>query len=595
MSRMDDGLGRDTFWAFLNRVSGRFRGLYLSAMGIWTVIHGLPLIIGLVTARLIDGADEAVDSTVWWLLGLTVGLMVLRAAVLMGGLRLTFTLIFRISSWIKVQVLGQVLRTPSWRSTARGDGDILNRLREDTDEIGGLLEWSTDLIYRSVLLVAAIAVLVSTDPVMTLPLVLLLGGLWASVHLKRRVGALREDIRAQQGEISATVTDVLTGIRDVRLSDTVEGRLRALDRRFAARRATQVRHQIYADLTSDLFRITVMVGTAAVLLIVSVRIANGEFSIGKLVLFLTYIAWLGEQMFFFGYILARVQSGRVSYGRLSGLVGTAAAAGMPAAAAEPLTELKVTGLTRAPGPGTTASPPVSFTVRPGQLVAITGEVGSGKSTLVRACWASAPMSAAASAGTGGKSRATRRISVPRGSDTRASHPGSCADGERESGSRLIRCDHGTDGESAGGGAAGTGIERAPGGTGHPAGLGRGPPDLRRTASAPRPRADALPTRAGVRGRRLRLVPRRPDGPPDLGDPSRAVARCLDRGLPQSRSAGHGRCRGDRGAGARDGPAARGARPGGRVLTPAAPRGGPGRPGTVMSYHFPNLALEGYSS
>ncbi|EDY49100.1 ATP-binding cassette domain-containing protein [Streptomyces clavuligerus] len=383
MSRMDDGLGRDTFWAFLNRVSGRFRGLYLSAMGIWTVIHGLPLIIGLVTARLIDGADEAVDSTVWWLLGLTVGLMVLRAAVLMGGLRLTFTLIFRISSWIKVQVLGQVLRTPSWRSTARGDGDILNRLREDTDEIGGLLEWSTDLIYRSVLLVAAIAVLVSTDPVMTLPLVLLLGGLWASVHLKRRVGALREDIRAQQGEISATVTDVLTGIRDVRLSDTVEGRLRALDRRFAARRATQVRHQIYADLTSDLFRITVMVGTAAVLLIVSVRIANGEFSIGKLVLFLTYIAWLGEQMFFFGYILARVQSGRVSYGRLSGLVGTAAAAGMPAAAAEPLTELKVTGLTRAPGPGTTASPPVSFTVRPGQLVAITGEVGSGKSTLVR--------------------------------------------------------------------------------------------------------------------------------------------------------------------------------------------------------------------
>ncbi|MFJ6901722.1 ATP-binding cassette domain-containing protein [Streptomyces hokutonensis] len=384
-------LGTESFARFLNRAGSRIKGVYTAAMGTWTVIHGLPLVVGLVISRLIDDAgDHAVDGGVWGLLALAIGLMVLRAAVLMGGLRLTFTLIFQVSSWIKTNVLARVLRTSSARMAARGNGDVLNRLREDTEEIGGLLEWTTDLIYRSVLLVAAVAVLVSSDPVMTLPLVVLLGGLGASVYLKRRVAALQDDVRNQQGEIATTITDLLTGIRDIRLADAVGGRVRELDTRFAARRRTQVRHQIFSDLMADLFRNTVMIGTAAVLLIVSTRIVNGDFSIGKLVLFLTYIAWLGEQMFFFGYILARIQSGRVSYDRLAELVEDASPRPGRPVVAEPLTELEIAGLTCAAGPDAAAPQPVSVTVRPGQLVAVTGEVGSGKSTFVRSLMALQP-------------------------------------------------------------------------------------------------------------------------------------------------------------------------------------------------------------
>ncbi|MFB7382655.1 ATP-binding cassette domain-containing protein [Kitasatospora purpeofusca] len=392
MSDAPQDLGTGTFLGFLHRTALRGKGVYLSAMGTWTVIHGLPLVVGLVISRLIDGAGQGVvDGTVWGLLALATGLMVLRAAVLMGGLRLTFTLIFQVGAWLKLHVLGRVLRTPSARSASRGNGDVLNRLREDTEEIGGLLEWTTDLIYRSVLLVAALAVLLGTDVVTTLPLVLLLGGLWASVYLKRKVSALQEEVREQQGAVSGTITDLLTGVRDLRLFDAAGGRVRALDARFAARRRTQVRHQVFEGLMADLFRNTVMVGTAAVLLIVSTRLVSGDFSIGKLVLFLTYIAWLGEQMFFFGYILARIQSGRVSHDRLAELVeGTTPAAPALPDTEPPLTELEVTGLTCDTAPGTTAPRPVTFTARPGRLVAVTGEVGSGKSTLVRSLLATQP-------------------------------------------------------------------------------------------------------------------------------------------------------------------------------------------------------------
>ncbi len=375
-------VGVAAFPAFLRGAGRRIRGLYLSAMGAWSLIYGLPLVVGaLISAMLDHAANPPVGRATWWLLGFAVALMVVRAVALWAGLQLTFVLIFRTSSWIKAQVLVRLLGRPVAHGPQLGAGDILNRLRDDSDEIGGLLEWTTDLIYRSVLLVVAIAVLATADLVMTLPLVLLAGGLWASVLLKQRVAVAQRETRVRQGIIGAEITDTLSGVRDLRLADALEGRLAGLVRRFAWRREVQLRHQVYMDLLSDLFLNLVTIGTGVVLLTVSFQVAHGTFSIGKLALFVTYASWLGQQMSFFGKILARYQNGRVSYGRLGALAGAdePAAPGGPG----PLRELVVTGLTCAAPEGAGAPRPVDFRVRPGQLVAVTGEIGSGKSLVVR--------------------------------------------------------------------------------------------------------------------------------------------------------------------------------------------------------------------
>lgn len=371
------------FGRFLTGAAVRLKGLYLSTMAVWSTIYGVPLIIGALIAAMLDhAAHPPVTAATWWLLGAAVALMVLRAVALWVGLQLTFVLIFRTSAWIKTEVLGRLLGRPTALGPARGSGEILNRLRDDSDEIGGLLEWTTDLIYRSVLLVIAVAVLATADLVMTIPLVLLAGGLVASVMLKKRVAATQAETRVRQGMISAEITDTLTGVRDLRLAGAMTGRLAGLHRRFAWRRTVQLRHQIYLDLLSDLFYNLVMVGTGVVLLTVSLSVARGDFSAGKLVLFLTYASWLGQQMYFFGKILARYQSGRVSYRRLAELAGDDPT-GPDTNDVRPLRELTVTDLTCAAPAGATAPRPVTFQVRPGQLVVITGELGSGKSLVVR--------------------------------------------------------------------------------------------------------------------------------------------------------------------------------------------------------------------
>lgn len=367
------------------------KGLYLVVAMTWTVIYGLPLIIGLAVSRLIDRVgDGRVDSTTWWLLVLAVVLMALRAVVLWGGLQLTFVLIFKTSAWLKIRVLRGLLSRPPARDKAVSNGDTINRLRDDTEEIGGLLEWTTDVFYRSLLLVIAITVLASTDLLMTIPLLLLLGGLFASIYLKNRVAALQTQIRVEQGRIGGAITDTLTGIRDLRLSGAITGRMARLEQGFAGRRRLQQRHQVFADLLSDLFQNLIMIGIAVVLLTASVQIAAGEFTVGELVLFITYSSWLGQQMSFYGKVFARYQGGKVSYQRLAETSSGAESAPATDALAEPLRELTVSSLTRAAPDGGPAPEPVNFTVRPGELVAIVGAIGAGKSTVVRALLALQP-------------------------------------------------------------------------------------------------------------------------------------------------------------------------------------------------------------
>lgn len=389
--RHDAPLGSQSFGRFLADAALHVKSLYLLVISTWTVMYALPLVIGLAVSRLVDRAgDSVVDSVTWWLLAAAVGMMALRAVVLWGGLQLTFVLIFKTSAWLKVRVLRGILSRPAARDRAVSNGETINRLRDDTEEIGGLLEWTTDLFYRSVLLVIAVSVLASTDLVMTLPLLLLLGGLLASVFLKNRVADLQTRTRVEQGRIGGALSDTLTGIRDLRLSGAINGRMARLEQDFAGRRRLQQRHQVFADLLADLFRNLVMIGIAVVLLTASIRISSGDFTVGKLVLFITYSGWLGQQMSFFGKIFARYQGGKVSYRRLA---ETSTGTEPPAEAdtrAEPLRELVVSGLTRTAPDGGPAPEPVGFTVSPGELVAVVGAIGAGKSTVVRSLLALQP-------------------------------------------------------------------------------------------------------------------------------------------------------------------------------------------------------------
>lgn len=370
---------------FLFQQAVRIKGLYLSCLASWSSVYALPLLIGSMTATLIDKAGaKPMDPHVEWLLMAIIGLMILRAVVLLSALQFTFKLIFKTSAWIKIDIIDRLLRRPSELIYA-GSGEILNRLRDDSDELGGLLEWTTDLIYRSTLSIFAIIVLTTTDLVIAIPLLFLLSGLFISVLLKNKVAALQLETRHQQGRIEAAVTDTLKGIRDLRFAGTLENHhMNHLEQKFTERRGVLVKQQFFADLLSDLFRNLMLFGTSVVLLTMSFRVQSNGFEVGKLVLFLTYSSWLSQQMYFFGKILARYQNGKVALFRLNQLhIDDCGKLPRAHKITEPLREFVVEGLIYGTPTKTSAPAPITFKVRPGELVAITGKIGAGKSLVLR--------------------------------------------------------------------------------------------------------------------------------------------------------------------------------------------------------------------
>ncbi|MDX7986716.1 ABC transporter ATP-binding protein [Xenorhabdus sp. 12] len=357
----------------------KFFFLYLISMVVWTLIHGLPLVVGFAISRLLDSAViDPVGSESWWLLGLAVSTMVLRSAILILGLHIDFTLIFKVSAYLKKRILEGINGNFSANGLHLPQGDMLNRIRNDSDEVASFLGWTADFFYRAVLLLIALVVLLSTDVVTTLALLPMVGGLWLGVILKNKVGTLQEEKRQYQGQIASRITDILTGIRDLRLSGKLDLHIERLSTNFERRRMVQAKHQMFTDLLSGLFRNIVMLGTSIVLIVVSARIISGDFTIGKLALFLTYIGWVSEQIFFFGRALANYKNADVCYERIKPLLQIEQPDGQAPIADDALKSLAVRGLCC-----NRDTQPISFTAIPNQLIVVNGEVGSGKSRMLR--------------------------------------------------------------------------------------------------------------------------------------------------------------------------------------------------------------------
>ena len=139
------------------------------------------------------------------------------------------------------------------------------------------------------------------------------------------------------------------------------------------------------------------VGAGCVLLLAAQSMRRGDFTVGDFTLFATYLVLVSATPNLVGQILAQERQAGVSIGRMRALVddapplqlvqgGYRAPASSPASASrtDRLETLTVRGLTRLyPGSGRGVSD-IDLTLRRGGFTVITGRVGSGKTTLVRA-------------------------------------------------------------------------------------------------------------------------------------------------------------------------------------------------------------------
>ncbi len=188
-------------------------------------------------------------------------------------------------------------------------------------------------------------------------------------------------MQTQLGVLSGTVQEYLTGMSVVR-GYAMEEHAR---RSFAdANLEFQRRSLALARTQSQFLPLMTLVGGLGALVVLWVggtAVAEGRLSLGSLVAFNGYLAYLAWPTLALGWTLSLVRRGLTSMARILEITRPApplSAGGSPLAG--PLA-LRFDGVTFSYGGPKPVLTHVSFSIEPGEMVAVVGPTGSGKTTL----------------------------------------------------------------------------------------------------------------------------------------------------------------------------------------------------------------------
>lgn len=363
-------------------------------------------------AAMVFSLGSVVGSTIGpWQLGRATDLLVgadhLPAALigqllLVAAIYLTASALNLVQAWLindLVQGMGRGLRERAEAKLARvplkwfdsqPHGEVLSRFTNDIDNtMQSLQQVSSQAMLMLLTILGVLTMMLALSPMLALVAVTAIG---VSLALTRLiVRAARPEFSAQwreTGHLNATVEESFTGQALIK----VFGAHARFEARFARQNEAMSlagrTAQTLAGLIQPITMFVTNLAYIAVIVVGAFRVLNGGLSLGELQAFIQYIRQIGQPVSQLGSMAAQVQSALASAERIFELLDSPE---MPLDAETP-----AAGSSAAPIRGHVAFEHVGFRyladqplfedvnleAKPGQMLAIVGPTGSGKTTLV---------------------------------------------------------------------------------------------------------------------------------------------------------------------------------------------------------------------
>jgi ATP-binding cassette subfamily B protein len=216
--------------------------------------------------------------------------------------------------------------------------------------------------------------------VVLIPLVLL-----TSVLFFRRITERYEAFQEQEAKLSTTLQENLTGIRVVRAFARQEFERQKFEadnqERFNRGRRLLLMHAFFWPSTDVLVGAQMILGYA----VGAVLAIDGEISLGTYLAYLGILGWIIWPMRHLGRLIVQMSIGLVSFGRVVEIVRERRETldwGQYQPEGEVRGEMVFKEVCFSYDDGTAVLKNISFEVKPGQVVALVGGTGSGKTSLV---------------------------------------------------------------------------------------------------------------------------------------------------------------------------------------------------------------------
>ena len=322
--------------------------------------------------------------------------LIIALATVMGLVRLwSRILVFGVGRQVETDLKQRIfdhllLQEPSFVQST-GSGEVISRATSDVENVRRLLGFAVLSLTNTALAYAlTLPAMLAIDPLLTLAAV----GLYPLMFLVVRLfgGRMMKQQRRQQealAQLSELIQEDLSGIGAIKIygqelmeQEAFEGRNRHY--RDAALRLGRTR--------STLFPLLEGIASVSLLLLLAIgsgQLESGRLTIGDLVALILYVERLVFPTALLGFTLNSFQTGQVSLDRIEALLQRESLVKSPPEPVVPEQPargvVEARGLTiRYPGAAGPTLDGLSFRIEAGELVAVVGPVGCGKTTLARA-------------------------------------------------------------------------------------------------------------------------------------------------------------------------------------------------------------------
>lgn len=267
-----------------------------------------------------------------------------------------------------------------------GAGSLMTKALSDVDDcVEGVRKFTTEIFDTGVVMVAYLVTMLAYDWRLTLLALLFPPVSYVLASRMRRpvtqaTAAAKESVSAMASE----ALDRVEGATTYRTFGLERVRDESFERRLADYERKETRANVLSTALMPIYQAISLLGAGVVIVLGARDVMGSGWAAWDIAAFTTYFSVFGRlavKSSHAGKLFNSVQRAQVSWERIRPYMGEAATpdGGRPVAPGE----LRATDLGFAfPGEGPLLSH-VSLSARPGQVIAVTGEVASGKSTLGR--------------------------------------------------------------------------------------------------------------------------------------------------------------------------------------------------------------------